>query len=418
MPPHRLSRAVFAALATGGGGSQAVRDLAAAQYSKHLTLLRGVLASAQGTEQYPLVLAGYELLDAARQVNRAAADKVIGYPSVGAWARRTIQAYRGGPALPGAEPAGLRAVAAAAAIRAGLAAEIEVPVIGRRVILPSLGAAIIPEPTVTAMVCTGGGGVNVGPVEIPQDPHRNGQSWQGLRRVRTGSLDVIIDDLDPFRMPGVPGLAVRQADVGWDVALQRIWTVLEQHNPVSAAEIAAAASVVVPHSRPPAAMASATSPEAFGAIAMSYPEDPVTGAELLVHEIQHAKLGALMDIVTLTLPDDGQSYYVPWRDDPRPLGGLLQGAYAFLGVAGFWRQQHLAGCPEADAIYARLRTAVARAIEMLRRSGRLTETGLDFVYGMGCALAPWLDEPLPAEAERTARQIADSHQVRWQSSHG
>jgi hypothetical protein len=31
--------------------------------------------------------------------------------------------------------------------------------------------------------------------------------------------------------------------------------------------------------------------------------------------------------------------YAPWRSGPRPLNGLLQGAYAFLGVSGFWRQQ-------------------------------------------------------------------------------
>jgi hypothetical protein len=37
------------------------------------------------------------------------------------------------------------------------------------------------------------------------------------------------------------------------------------------------------------------------------------------------------------MPDDGHRYYVPWRDDPRPISGLLQGAYAYLGVTGFWR---------------------------------------------------------------------------------
>src|SRR5581483_603165 len=60
-------------------------------------------------------------------------------------------------------------------------------------------------------------------------------------------------------------------------------------------------------------------------------------AVTLAHELQHLKLGALLDIVTLALPDDGRRYYAPWRDDPRPLGGLLQGAYAYFGVSGFWR---------------------------------------------------------------------------------
>jgi HEXXH motif-containing protein len=46
-----------------------------------------------------------------------------------------------------------------------------------------------------------------------------------------------------------------------------------------------------------------------------------------VHEVQHLKLAALLDIVTLTMPGEHDRYYAPWRDDPRPLSGLLQGTY-------------------------------------------------------------------------------------------
>ena len=76
--------------------------------------------------------------------------------------------------------------------------------------------------------------------------------------------------------------------------------------------------------------ASSTSPEVFGAVALAVPPDRVTGAVTLAHEIQHVKLGAPLDVVTLTLPDDGTRYHAPWRDDPRPLGTLLQGAYGRL----------------------------------------------------------------------------------------
>ena len=68
---------------------------------------------------------------------------------------------------------------------------------------------------------------------------------------------------------------------------------------------------------------------------MSRQPDKYTCAETLVHETQHLKLCALLDLVTLARPDDGRRYYAPWRPDPRPAGGLLQGAYAFLGVSGF-----------------------------------------------------------------------------------
>ncbi|WP_433731951.1 aKG-HExxH-type peptide beta-hydroxylase [Actinoplanes sp. CA-051413] len=30
-------------------------------------------------------------------------------------------------------------------------------------------------------------------------------------------------------------------------------------------------------------------------------------------------------------------HHAPWRDNPRPLGGLMHGVYAFFGFAGLWR---------------------------------------------------------------------------------
>ena len=59
----------------------------------------------------------------------------------------------------------------------------------------------------------------------------------------------------------------------------------------------------------------------------------------LVHEFQHSKLSAMLDLVPLTDPDDHGRYFAPWRVDPRPLAGLLQGVYAFVG-----RRRHVA-CP-------------------------------------------------------------------------
>jgi HEXXH motif-containing protein len=417
LPHHRLSHEFFAALAAGGGGCDAVCELAATQYSKHVILLCGVLTAARDSEQYQHARTGFDLLAAAWRENRLAAEEVIRYPSVGTWARRTIQACRGGPAMPGAEPGGLRMVGAAAALRAAMSAEIEVAVTDGRVILPSLGAAVVQGHT--AMVRSGKSHAEVGPVELPRNPHQDAPGWLGLRRVRAGSLDVLIDDLDPFRIPDAPDLALRLPDERWDAAVAGAWRLLQQYHPEVAAEVAAVVSVIVPRSQPSGRAVSTTSPEAFGAIAMSLPPDPVTGAETLVHEVQHLKLGALLDIVTMTLPDDGQLYYAPWRDDPRPVQALLQGAYAYLGVSRFWRRQRQFGGQRwADAEYARWRTATALAVETLRSSGRLTSAGMDFVGEMARTLAPWQDEPVPTDALARAARAAESHQTQWQSVHG
>lgn len=420
---HRLSRDAFATLASGGG-SDAIGELTAAEYSKHVTLLHGVLAAAEGTEQYAIARAGYDLLAAALRENSAAAEKVIAYPTVGTWARRTILARRGAQTLAGAEPEMLCAVGAAAAIRAGLSAQIEVSAVDGQVTLPGLGAARVPDSEARAsghrvLVRIGRAGATVGAVQVPEDPYRDAPGWLGLRQVRAGSLDVLIDDLDPFRMPDLTDLAPRQDTEPWDAALQAAWQVLEQHHPAVAAEAAAAVAALVPRSRPSSGEVSTSSPEAFGAIALSLPPDPVTFAVTITHELQHLKLGALLDVVTLALPDD-RTYYAPWRDDPRPLYGLLQGAYAYLGVSGFWRRQReLPGDDHlADVEYARWRVAAANTVETIRSSGRLTSAGLEFTDAMARTLNAWCDEPLPDRAESMARHNADAHRDRWQSAHG
>jgi uncharacterized protein len=420
---HQLSRGAFAALASGGG-AEAIGELTAAEYSKHVVLLRSVLDEAKGSDQYALARAGYDLLAAAWRENRAATEKVIAYPTVGTWARRTILACRGAEASAGAKPEMLSAVGAAAAIRAGLSAQIEVSAVDGQVTLPTLGAAVMSVPEARApgyrvLVRTDPGSATVGTVEIPEDPHRDAPGWLGLRRVRAGSLDVLIDDLDPFRMPDLADLAPRQDTAPWDAALQTAWHLLDQHHPAVAAEVAGAVSAIVPRSKPPSGEVSTSSPEAFGAIALSLPPDGVTFALTLAHEIQHLKLGALLDVVTLALPDD-RSYYAPWRDDPRPLNGLLQGAYAHLGVSGFWRRQRtLPGDKRlADGEYARWRVAAASTVETIRSSGRLTAAGREFTDGMARTLTAWCDEPLPEYAEMTARSKAETHQDQWQSANG
>ena len=168
-------------------------------------------------------------------------------------------------------------------------------------------------------------------------------------------------------------------------SLRAAWPVL---SPASAAEIAAIVRVIVPYRHPSPVHVSTSSPQAFGTVAMSRQPDKYTCAETLVHETQHLKLCALLDLVTLTRPDDGRRYYAPWRTDPRPASGLLQGAYAFLGVSGFWREQR-GTAPErevrqrAQAEFARWRDGVAHVADTLLGSGQLTNAGADLRRGDG-----------------------------------
>jgi uncharacterized protein len=122
------------------------------------------------------------------------------------------------------------------------------------------------------------------------------------------------------------------------------------------------------------------------------------------------------------MPDDGRRYYAPWRTDPRPVGSLLQGAYAFLGVSGFWRRQRQAPPDDtirrrADAEFARWRAGAAQVVATLQSTGRLTAAGRDFVREMALVLDSWQREPVPPEALALARREAELHMARWKADH-
>jgi HEXXH motif-containing protein len=153
---------------------------------------------------------------------------------------------------------------------------------------------------------------------------------------------------------------------------------------------------------------------------MSHPADAVSCAETLTHEVQHIKLGALLNFLPLTDSDDGRRYYAPWRPDPRPLGGLLQGAYAYLGVSGFWRRQRLQrGYREqGDAQFARWRAAAQLVVDTMLASGGLTNAGQEFVAGMRRPLQAWQREHVSAAARAGAEQAAREHRARWEAAHG
>jgi len=248
--------------------------------------------------------------------------------------------------------------------------------------------------------------------------------WRELRPVTAGSFRILVDDLDPFRMPatyGTPAGRLTPPQVAeLRATMNAAWPVLP---PASAVEIAAIVRVIVPYQAPGSGLVSTSSPQAFGTVAMSRQPDPYTCAETLVHETQHLKLCALLDLVALTRPDDGQRYYAPWRTDPRPASGLLQGAYAFLGVSGFWRAQRgVAPDPavreRAAAEFARWRDGAALVVDTLLGSGQLTGPGHVFAQEMAGVLDRWQREPVPEHALVLAQRLAGRHLAQWQEDNG
>jgi uncharacterized protein len=162
---------------------------------------------------------------------------------------------------------------------------------------------------------------------------------------------------------------------------------------------------------------SATARDAYGAIGLALPADGPTLALLLIHEYQHAKLGALLDLYDFYDAEDRRLFYAPWRDDPRPLGALYQGTYAHLAVTDYWRARRhdapVAARAAAEANFVRWRTQTAEAVQVLLGSESLTALGARFARGMGETLAPWLEEPVGSQAARAARRMARDHRAEW-----
>lgn len=429
---HRMPPDLFAAMAAGGGGRDAAHILNAAERSKHALLLRGVvmMSAKAGHAQAALAERGYNLLGSAERGDASTVAALIRHPSVGAWAYRTVLALRSGRAMSGATPGRLAAIAAAAAVRVCLPAEIEVPMTDGQVVLPSLSAATIPAEAVSAAGQNGLATVRVTPasaevmtpkggVTIPADPRRPAPGWRPLTSLLTEPFELLADDVDPFRMPTAPDLA-RPADLSsWGQVFRQAWALLDRQHPDVAADIAALITVIVPRARPAQGQVSSSSPETSGTIAMSEPTGAATLACTLAHEVQHVKLSALLDLVKLTVDDDGRRFYAPWRDDPRPASGLLQGAYAYLGVTKFWQgQRELDDSMEAHTQFARWRTAAAATTSLLQTSHVLTPAGLDFVRGMSATLAAWQDEPVPETARNHAIAASAHHLSRWESANG
>ncbi|WP_328589260.1 FxsB family cyclophane-forming radical SAM/SPASM peptide maturase [Actinomadura logoneensis] len=421
-----LPEKVFAGLAQGGGGAYAVDELWRVQRSKRLLLLRWVREAAKSRDPAREARArqAYALLADIQGRAPEAVRAVLDHPSVGLWAH-AVAAGDG-------DTDAITALAAAAAVRARDPRPIEVVGGPDGLLLPSLGLAA--PITGTGVVRAGPGAPvtiasDTGTVTLPaDDPHREAPGWHGLRPLEAEyhgmALRLLLDDCDPLRSAGgepTPRLTPDEVE-RWRTVLRRAWRLLVRWHWTIAEEASRTLRVLAPISAPAQGMRSSTVHESFGAVYVSLPPDEREMAVTLAHEVQHAKLGALNDAVPLSRPDDGRRYYAPWRDDPRPAAGLLTGAYAHLGVAGFWRRQrhHEYGdqAMRAHTEFAHWRDAAALVTGTLLRSGALTDEGARFAAEMDRTLRAWRREPVPSAALDRARKAAHQHRERWRARHG
>ncbi len=445
-PTHRLSRVHFDALAAGDGGPDAVTVLQSAQLSKRILQVHAVAEVARDREPGIFAAGAFdESLAALAAAHRRSQDAVAGvllHPHVGTWAMHCLRRMHGTqPAtVPLAADLGhLGAIVAAAALRAGHGCEMNVWLRDGTIMVPTFGLAQVGVHVGwgRARVGTEGHRLHIAAggtsVTVPVDGPFPDSRWLPLHRLTSAAnadaprIEVFLDDIDPFRDVDEALFPTSRLDhlavAGWQVLLDEAWDLLARHHRARAEAIATALRSLVPLEAGHGGWAevSATSVEAFGAVTLTPPREALTLAATLVHEVQHAKLGGLLELVPLVAPasprEDTDLHFAPWRPDPRPLDGLFQGAYAYLGLTHFWADHRRlvdgAAARVAHFEFARWRDQVRQAVGVLQASGRLTEAGAAFVAGMRRSLRRWHGSPVPAELLALARDAAAWHWTIW-----
>jgi HEXXH motif-containing protein len=425
---HALPRETFLSVVGGAGTAGDVAHLAATERSWRMIGLLYVidtLADAGLPGPLDAIEDARKLLISADEADRRAASEVVLYPMAGIWISHVLRRLRGrvDDDRPLWLDAGyLHSLAAAGAVRAGLDFGIRVPVRDGAVVLPSLGMASFPgidgQP---AEVRQAGGRTTIAvggrTVRLGDDP-----GWRPIPRCESevdgARITFTIDDVDPYRdLRGYSAPApLGAADLHrWQVTTDAAWRLLVEQDRPRAERVAAALGTVVPL---PAAEAyrplSASCDEAFATVMASMPDDPAQWSSSLVHETQHVILGAMTHLFEFVEDPGGSRVYAPWRDDPRPLSGMLQGSYAFTGVTDHFRQQR---DPVAQFEFALWRHQLDRVLADLGGDRRLSEHGRELIAGLSATVARWAATPVPHDILDLATAAAADHYGQWRALH-
>ncbi|MBT2468514.1 radical SAM protein [Streptomyces sp. ISL-66] len=369
--------------------------------TRRLELMGEVFEAVQGAVPGGEAAEYRALLEEAGRRDPGAVADVVHYPATGMWAEETLRRLRA-PYGPPADVAHLGALAAAAGLRAGICFKVTLRPLHGRLVLPTLGLLRPPRPGPFALT------------ERSWDP--GDPAVLALHALPGGRT--ALDDLDPYRASAADHAARRLTPKGhkrWDTQWAGALTLMRRYDTARAEETGRLLRSLVPLSGSSRATGG-TLPAAAGSV-LARAQPPPALAATLVHEVQHGKLAALAEAVTLHTADRSARYWAPWRDDPRPLEGLLRGAYAHLALAGYWQRAALYGARGAWAQHARIRSQVAAALPVLQGCTELTGAGRVFVDSMVAAERA-MDGVLPPGGQHAvAGEAVERTRQAWCAAH-
>jgi len=377
---HRVTPEQLAELASGACGPASMRLLRAGQLSRQLLLIRHI-ADAVPSED------ALAALDAARDRDPGAAAWVIADPMIGAWTAHAVRKlHRGEPEE--ADLGQLAALAAVAAARAGVDADVAMTHHGDGAMIPTVGLLSGLEPGGTLHLRVRSGRLTVTDGETARR--------QDLRRLTAGGEPVrlvALDDVSPYRDVYHAPARRRLSDGDterWRGLFADAWDVLSRRAGDRTVETAELVRTIVPLREDGGrVMRSATARHAFGALGTTMPSSAAAMAVTLVHEGSHSVLNGLLQLESLFDPADPARYFAPWRPDPRPIGGLFHGVFAFLAVADLMNRLRAEPAQEsaAEKQFAKVRGQLRPALNSLLAAPSLTESGRQFANRMEKRLA-------------------------------
>ncbi|MFF2554409.1 HEXXH motif domain-containing protein [Nocardia sp. NPDC058058] len=433
-------------LASGIGSESSIEFLEDGNITVRLILLAKLVDALLSNHKQDAVIAGLpavlEALEKLRSMEAEEFRALISYPHTGSWlsyaCRRIFDDRQDGiSSVPLSADIGyLGWLVASGLIATTAEGSIELTIRHGVIMLPRIGLARLGNSGQHGqcnLYWTEDGGMRFtsewGVLQVNCPKSEDNPAWLPLRRLSGGSSEsksVYLDDIDPFRdfaeadiveyQRNPPRLTLVEA-APWQQRFEAAWGLLEKDFASYTIPMQRSLAMIVPLTAEydPCSV-SYTSHNGYGAVYTTAPPDCCELAVTLIHEIQHTKFTLLTDQVILHDSNQECHLYAPWRQDPRPIAGLMHGIYAFFGIADFWRVHRKSPCHRslrADSEFERWRIQVEAAIAVALESGLLTPEGTRFLCTLTGSIRKWDSEEVSIEAKQDAQIVSNAHRAFW-----
>ena len=224
-----------------------------------------------------------------------------------------------------------------------------------------------------------------------------------------GRYDLIFEELTP------------NSTIKWLSSLEEACFWIDSCSTLLASEILMGVQSLVPiNSHDIDVHRSQTFLEIPGLLVLSWMSDTSVIVEALVHEYHHHKLNAILNLDPIFVEGNAEEiYYSPWRDDPRPLGGILQGTYVFQAVLEFEHKLLRTDMPILQE--KRLQQRVYTVKKQLQTALKVLKTNAGF-SSIGRGLIEGIEENIDRvepEIPQIEQQLIDlrlkEHQRKWEA---